>query len=251
MKAGWDETARLKWNVELGFFGAKGNLMRGLQREGRTLVASSQELEEQLKLTSGGAGILETDSIDCFIVYALGFGLEPLLRYNARFRAASRLGTSAHEKVLPDNDFDAAVSHLVENAIAFRIVRMLRRMVEKPIWLVPQPYPLTAIRTRENPEWPFWSEVGLYAPALRWTLDEHATRFARRMDVGLLQQPQQTVADEYFTSPEYRRPWTHKRLPGLRRFYRTPDFTHMNSRFGAVLLDVLFGAARADLTRQD
>lgn len=245
LKSGWDETGQKNWNADLSFFGARGNLMRRLKREGRTLVGATEELQEQLKLTSGGRDYIPVDEFEFFFVYALGFGLEPLLRHNARVRSDQHLGASAYEFVISQERFIEEVSKLVENSIAFRTIRMIRRMVDRPVVLVSQPLPVTAIRTRENPEWPFWSEVEEFARVLHPILEEHATRFARKFDVKILHQPDHTVTDGYFTSQEYRRPWTHKRLPGLKLLYRTPDFTHVNARFGASLVDMFMNAAGA------
>lgn len=77
LKLGWDAVAADHPGVTMAFFGAPGDRLAGLERQGGRLVATDPDLAKRVGFTSGGADAVEPGAHDAVLLAGLNFGLGP------------------------------------------------------------------------------------------------------------------------------------------------------------------------------
>ena len=91
LKLAWDRIGAEFPGVTLSFFGAPGDRLGGLERQGARLVAVDPDLAKRVGFTSGGATSVEPGAQDAVLLAGLNFGLGPGLAsgYSLAVQAAA------------------------------------------------------------------------------------------------------------------------------------------------------------------
>lgn len=187
-----------------------------------------------LDIRSGADSVIFTEEWDHFVIVGFGFSLIAMVESWKDYQPDEFPADLGGQLLTPDltaeyNDY------VVDNTQAGRLISKLREVTNKPISLVPAPLPAEWART----------ESGERLEAFHSFADESAESFVLRSfaqqkqrflakGVGVMTQPNDTVAGSMWTQTEY-----CLGQPGVedpKEFFNRRDFYHMNKKFGERLL---------------
>jgi hypothetical protein len=215
LKAGWAKlTEAERDGVEPTFFAATGAQLRHLVRDGACLRTRNSNLQNQLRVTSGGLAEVDPTAYDAFWIHALGFAQlqwpEPGGAHYSRgfLTALTVAGIKASQ--------------------AWRLHDLLRGLTPKPIHLTPNPLHSEQVAPAKKdavPEAPTPSDL---TPPLSASLSGATT---------LHFQPEITITRRYYTARVYSQDAVLLRAApgGGGEEAAATDFTHMNASYGALV----------------
>ncbi len=213
-KFGWDAVAAEYPAVEASFFGAIASVFANVAIEEGKLVPKSEAAKQSFRKTSGGRDVAVFADYDVVVLFALSFGLWPLLDYYDRFRWGDQNNS--------EGDYE-----LVSTGYLHEIVKGAARAIDghpvpgrNPQWRCARAEGLDLSRTDAVPIRPDVGTnaeigpIGVAASALRRAAQWHderslgdaysAARDALSGDDDVVfKQPAHTIAAQIFTLPEY------------------------------------------------
>jgi hypothetical protein len=182
---------------------------------------------------------VRVEDYDAFVVVGLMFSLVRQVERSVDFQRDTyrgpRPGQIASEAMYQhylDGLFDATKARLVMDT--------LRRVTDRPVWLVPQPLPLSWVRHRTGERFEVFGDLYACGEAERTLADfNRQVERVRQRGVQVLPQPVSTVVDGMFTRDEYG--LADPQDQSEESFYQRGDFYHMNADYGREQMQVLFG----------
>lgn len=213
IKKAWDTIEPNHGGVSITFFAARARMIARLTVNEGKLISPTQELADQMKLTSGGYQEIDPEEFDVFLVYGM---LGALNKYYGRYRLVSQAFLR-----------EALIEHTQNSNLASQVKNM-RSITLKPIFSA---LPPTRIVETDKPTKRMPKHIDVVA-----MLQENIfTSF----DCELLRQPSETLVDGRTTATKY--------LTGAQRLqnatrpdnhpHRTTDRTHMNAIYGKLWLE--------------
>lgn len=215
LKLAWDGLRAERRDLEVTFFAQRQGKILTLATEGRRLVPSSEEQRAQLEFTSGGLGVIDTRAYDAFLVYGL-FHRPPLTEDGSPYSRAVR---------------EAATLDRATRSNAYRMVRRLRRITRRPIFVGLSPL-------RANIE-------GAPLPPPLLPYSEECDLLDRQvfapLGARLVRQPPETVVDDRSTAVEFSPGSVKLDLGdlGVGARHGDRDDFHMNEAYGRLWLESL------------
>lgn len=192
------------------WFAARGRGLSHLALEGRTLVPKSENTASAITFTSGGARSVDIDAYDGFLLY--GF-VNAFVLESGRFYSRAVL--------------DCAINDLAKNALSYKLIRYLRAVTSKPIYVGHRP--LRAAPLRDVPQ-----DLCAYTSGLQM-LNE--TVYA---DVGavMLPQPLESIVNGNRTRIDFTKGSKRLDLGDTNdgELHGANDISHMNDDFGRMWL---------------
>lgn len=194
---------------------------------------------ERIPLDARRDTVVDVEAYDAFVVVGLMFALVRQVESSVGFQRDTYRGPTPgaiaseamYQKYL-DSLFDATKASLA--------LETLQESTDKPLWLIPQPLPLSWVRHRAGERFEVFGQLWSNGEADR-TLADFRRQVQRVEDRGIhvLAQPESTITDGMFTRDEF----------GLadpsdlseKSFYQRGDFYHMNKTFGGEQMRALGG----------
>lgn len=178
------------------------------------------------------------EDYDAFVVVGLMFSLIRQVEASVDFQRDTyrgpRRGQIASEAMYQhflDGLFDATKARLVMDT--------LQQATDRPVWLIPQPLPLSWVRNRTGERFEVFGDLHASGETERTLADFHRqVERVRERGVQVLPQPESTVEDEMFTRDEFG--LADPQDQSEKSFYRRGDFYHMNVDYGREQMQSLF-----------
>jgi hypothetical protein len=211
LKRAWDKLSLSHPAVELTFFAARGNHMRGLVVGGGKLFARTPELASFMAFTSGGISVIDPNAYDAMLVYALN--VTPVLPAKKGFYS---------RKVL-----DQALLDATRHSLSFQVLEKIRAATRIFVFVGHDPLPAAASSEETNDMHMYRSGIErlnreIYAP----------------MNAEMLAQPEETICYGRYTRPEFAADSVRLAVGAENDNEAHPadDIAHMNDAFGALWL---------------
>ena len=208
-QAGGDET------IQPTFFGARGNLMGGIESAGRALVAPAQRLKVAL-LATGGADHIDLDAYDVFCAYGMRLKIP---EFAAGYSSAVRR---------------AAVQQAFEQSTNAVVTRLLATMTTTPILIVADPLLSSGLRRSQ-----FDDALCAYddmIPMLEQVCDSVGARF--------VPQAPATLDGPIRTAQTFAQGSTRLDIGAGIEIHDGDEPAHMNAAYGKLMLADIFAAAK-------
>ncbi|GHD13321.1 hypothetical protein [Zhihengliuella salsuginis] len=181
--------------------------------------------------------VVDVEAYDAFVVVAFGISAISLVDAAQKYQRDTYRGWLP-QFILSEAMFREYLDAVMERTKGFRLLRLLRERTDKPIWLIPQPYPLAWAAEREGDKFARYADLRAAGEQGRVRADFEA-QLGRLAGIGvqIFHQPEETMEDTCFTRPEYG--LADPADAGEGSFYVRGDFYHMNKRFGEAVMDPL------------
>ena len=234
-----------RWpDLTIDYLGFRGSAAAETALDGTALSATTDETRAQMEKLNGTA-VFDLAGYDGYVLVALGF--KPLhtmtLARQARWLSLPSLLEAddlvgMHQTLISRAAARLTLTTRLAQSGTGHLARLLRQMSETPVLIVPQPW----LNQRGR-----WSRVPRFfghgrairqgdAPELAELFSEAAHEAVRAIGAKLLPQPQKTLLDDILTK--------HRFMLDKVVFVSTrdgakstPDVTHGNPAYGALVLD--------------
>ncbi len=189
--------------------------------------------------------LINVDDWDAFVIVGFGFSLIRLVEKWVEFQPDS-LGVDLGGHLLVPGFVDAYENECMDSTQAVRLMRRVRDMTGKPIYLVPAPFPAEWAGNREGEKFrPFRAiKASGEEPAAISAFERQLRRLPGRR-IKPIKQPQSTVTDLMWTDEAFALGQPSERSETS--FYARGDFYHMNKTFGEIYLREIVSVVVADL----
>lgn len=216
LKKAWDNFAEPPPDLRLTFFACRGRHLFWLTARDGCLSCDVPELKQILSFTSGGASEIRVSEYDQFLIY----GSEARPYFTSPTEVFSRAAVVQ------------SVNDSVGGTLAYHLLRQLRRLTDKPVYIGHCPLPgAPEVRSRQKP-----------------TTYVDGIAFVNRVFYGalhseLVPQPIETIVNGMATDPIYVRGATRLAVGDALDDLPQPvtDLSHMNGEFGELWLTRFFG----------
>lgn len=229
LNAGFAPERELRWD----FFVAQGDLMRNTELRDTVIIPTAEETRRRVAAIVGPQTEIETRDYHCFVLVGLGISLVDAVEALRGFQLLGVETPAEDLRWLSRPCYMHLIKSLLRASTALHIAKLLRRVTDKPIFLVPQPYPSEAILRMG-----WWSRVaasgalGLAMACYRQAVEA----IARELDCELLLQPESTLGRHSLTLESYA--VDSVRLSAdLAMKHPAEEPFHMNAAFGTVMLE--------------
>lgn len=204
-------------------------------------VRSGQDVArfERIPVDPRSGAEVRVEDYDAFVVVGLMFSLIRQVEASVDFQRDTyrgprpgQIASEAMYRRFLDGLFDATKARLVMDA--------LQQVTDRPVWLLPQPLPLSWVRDREGERFEVFGNLYASGEVERTLADfQHQVDRVRERGVHVLAQPGSTVTDRMFTRDEFG--LADPADQSEKSFYRRGDFYHMNADYGREQMRALFG----------
>ncbi len=174
--------------------------------------------------------VADVGSYDAFVLVGLMFSLVRQVESSVEFQRDTYRGPTPGA-IASEAMYQRYLDALYDATKATLVLDTLQQVTDKPLWLIPQPLPLSWVREREGARFEVFGALWDSGEAER-TLADFRRQVQRVEDrgIGVLPQPESTTVDGMFTRDEF----------GLadpadvseKSFYVRGDFYHMNREYG-------------------
>ncbi len=239
------DAAPQRWpGIEIAYLGFRGSAAAETRLKNGAICAASDETRDQMEKLNGTA-TFDVSGYDGYVLVGLGF--KPLhtltLARHARWPFLHSLFKTddlagMEQTMISRPAARAGLTARLARSGAGHLARLLRRITDAPVLMVPQPWLNQKAR---------WSRVPRFygngrairdgdAPELARLFTEAARAAARRIGVDYLPQPRRTMVDDILTRQRFMLD-KEIRVSTRNGAQSTPDVTHANPAFGALVLN--------------
>jgi hypothetical protein len=230
----WREVREAYPISSITFFAAP-SIIRGLQVNGRKIVANNINTQRYLHMSSGGVTDIIVDDFHEFVICGMGFGLRSLMKIYSSYRSEAMRIVEDRAPV-SDECFDASGAGLLGSSGAVGTLQMLRDLGAPKILLAPEPSPSSDI---------YGDDLGSPWREARANRDDLilSARYRRACDLAaagalVLAQPADTMQDGVTTLPNFSR-GSVGLAAGMSMEHGASDRFHMNADYGRCVLEQL------------
>lgn len=179
------------------------------------------------------------EDYDAFVVVGLMFSLIRQVEGSVDFQRDTYRGPRPGQ-IASEAMYQHYLDGLFDETKARLVMDTLQQVTDRPIWLVPQPLPLSWVRDRTGERFEVFGDLYAAGEADRTLADFHRqVERVRERGVQVLPQPESTIVDDMFTRSEFG--LADPQDQSEKSFYRRGDFYHMNVDFGREQMQSLFG----------
>lgn len=219
LKRVWDRISPEYPSVDIVFFGARGDRLKDLARDGRRLAPGTDLLRSALKFTSGGCEDIDLDAFDALLIY--GLGAHAFFRHKDLFFSSQALRR--------------AMEDMTRERLFFKILKLVEGAFDRPVFVGHGPL-LAASRGSGA------QNVDAYALGLELVNNVIFEPMGARM----ISQPLETIVNGWNTDKKYSQ--ASKRMAVGDQFddqlHPEDDIGHMNEDFGAAWLKKFLSESR-------
>lgn len=229
--------------LDLTFFARQGRGPEGVRLKGTEMFALHKALQQSLA-RMGMPDRVDLATFDGFVLVAMTasvFSMSGMVSSHA----VHGWGNNEDERPLMSRAaLEASLRTSIVDNIAHRMLRKIRRVSDKPVLLVPQPFPAEAA-IAPGTRFPALREIhdrGIGPQAVAALRNAHVDVFGDMAGVHLLTQPDDTVVQGFLTAEPFTRGAGRLNPEG-----RQPedDLLHANAAYGRHVLDQIAGAFEA------
>lgn len=181
--------------------------------------------------------VADVEAYDAFVVVGLMFSLVRQVESSVSFQRDTYRGPTPGA-IASEAMYQRFLDSLYDATKAVHVLDTLQEITDRPLWLIPQPLPLSWVRQRQGERFEVFGDLWSSGEAERTLADFR--RQVRRIEdrgIGVLPQPASTVVDEMFTRDEFG--LADPADDSEKSFYRRGDFYHMNKDFGRAQIEAL------------
>lgn len=254
LKTGWDEIRANHSDWDIVFFGAPNvgikERLDSVRPLGAKLVSDDKFTRQYFELTSEGKPEIDLTSYDCFLIQGAGIAITPMMRAIYLSFRSERHALPGGVALVSEACFSNAVKGTFLSSVAVRLANDISNVVDTPVYLMPGPYPSEGLLKAEHSSKEIWKKVIQSWQAI-YQADDHlilkeqyqeGLEAVRKEGIHLMDIPAELESIPCFTP--------HKYCSGGEwlqdgKYEVTPedDFFHMNSKYGAALLNAFFKRA--------
>lgn len=146
VRQGWDLLEPVRPGMSVEFFGSHAETLEGLDfQDGRSVIGDPVISETFAKL--GMRGSFHVEEFDAFVLVALQVSMFRAMSNGLTVQSFPSYGTSrAKTRTLVSEPlYHQLVTDRLQNTLAFRMAKRLRRWTNAPIHVIPQPNPSSEI----------------------------------------------------------------------------------------------------------
>ncbi|MEV7606236.1 hypothetical protein AB0N65_12425 [Paenarthrobacter sp. NPDC089322] len=209
-----------------------------------TILNQGQVLAEFDDIKCAFSSKVELSDYDVFVVFGMHYSFTALAKTYAQYRTSSQAGKrSAY--VLSDAAYTAMVDDLFQFSKAKRVIDVLNKNTDKPVYYAQQPLPLEWVLDRPEASLRFFRELADSndLPVLQ-DIYEEKLQDLERSGVRVLRQPAQTKSSLGFTLSQF----GHFKLDSISPDDAKPklDYVHMNATYGELVAQEILNANTVD-----
>lgn len=195
---------------------------------------------DRIPVDPKGGVEVDVADYDAFVVVGLMFSLVRQVEACVEFQRDTYRGPRPGQ-IVSEPMYQHFLDGLYDATKAVLVLDLLQRLTDRPVWLVPQPLPLSWVRHRTGERFEVFGDLHAAGEAER-TLQDFRRQVARVRErgVAVLDQPASTVVDRMFTRDEFG--LADPADESETSFYRRGDFYHMNAQYGREQMTALFQA---------
>jgi hypothetical protein len=237
LKLAWMARKPAANGLDVDMFGSLGESLEDTRVQNGRLVPTTSFVANYFKIT-GGANEIDLSRYSAFIVVGAGFAPARILGLYSRFRHAE-LNTN-EGRLLSQDCFAAAAAGLLRSSSAMHVASALRNATDKPVWMVPTPWPSELAVADPDPK----NAASLKLAVAHGDQEQLLATFERscetasKENIGVVHQPAETKASPILTQDVYSR-GSIKFTEKLDEAHDKTDYLHMNRQYGEMLLSKL------------
>ncbi|CAN5177451.1 hypothetical protein BH10PSE7_BH10PSE7_11520 [soil metagenome] len=233
LKLGWDDIAGEVQGVSATFFGAPAPHYLAFSVVDGNLVARGDAAKRHI-VTNANTGYVELGAYDGVILCGLNVSVNRLVLLYKTYRTDGQQGFEKAKYILSPDCYEKACNGLYENTYGMRLGHDIYNETGKPVWLMPQPFPSSAIVSSQKPN-PFQEVVKNGDDG--FILSQYNTILKRVAgdEVRVLEQPPETKTGPLLSDTRYSA-GSVRLTADLSRAHREDDHGHMNRKYGAIVL---------------
>lgn len=218
------------------FFGAPAGGLRWLKRlpKRQGLYTRKARIRRWIVRTSGGLDRIDYQDYDAFVVVGLNLRTHDALAWFGKYQTAEHHIDPAARLISEAAFRDMIRAHL-EASAAWRVMRLLANAGDKPVLVIPAPFPHPAIGKRRAHSWVARPDASAAVGWINQTVHDEYRKAVTAMGYRFAVQPPETVGSDNLTAEEFSRDAAN--LSG--RTYQERDVSHMNAEFGRIMLDLI------------
>ena len=237
VKLGWDQLASGHPGVQPRFFGSPRATLRELHWHGPVLVCRSEQVQRNLRMTSGGLDQIDLREFDAVLLCGLGFGLRQVAKLNLSHRHTGLAGQATAAHLVSRACFQAALRGQMEQTVAVRLGRLIREGCSLPLLLAPTPMPGEGLMQSQDEDIIRWWQPILEAGDEAALLADHEQACSTLVPpfTRILAQPPVTLASP-LTSRQIYQQGAARLAGGNNEPQPDGDVMHMNAAYGAEVL---------------
>ena len=232
---GWKALRADHPEIDMTFMGAPSNMLSDLVLEDGVLRPAGEPLRAFLATLPECAQEIVVADHDEFCLVGMGFGPHAVMRLYRECWPEDCADTADHRVPVSASLFrQIARAHLL-GTLAARLHRTVRSVSDRPIAVVPRPWPSEPAVTSPGP-YEAWHEARHLAEEA--VLSDHfaaAGELLKRDGITVFLQPPETLACPTLTRYDLSRGSVRFRS-GFKIAHPDTDFDHMNADFGISLL---------------
>jgi len=238
-------------NSHLGHAGrAVRSLLRGTGHEADLFVERSYGTEPltvrgadreqrlpRIPLDPRGNTVVDMEAYDAFVVVGLMFALIRQVERSVEFQRDSYRGPRPGQ-IASEEMYQHYLDALFDATKATQVLDTLTAATDRPVWLVPQPLPLSWVRDRPGERFEVFGSLWQAGEADRTLGDfDRQVRRVEERGINVLRQPESTVVDRMFTHDRFG--LADPADTSEKSFYTRGDFYHMNVDYGREVMGAL------------
>jgi len=203
LKQAWTNRApAVSTEFSVTFFSAQNRLMTCLERKGRALVPTDDELAQKLEFTSEGKRSIEVDDYDAFVFVGSGFCVD-LLKFWTESGSTDGLRHGAVQNLVSRACFEAVVEAVLTKSLLADLVREISAITSAPVIVASAPFPSERILDDDA----FKDDARFRDPAFLAPLvacsTRAAERVAKRLNTEIIWQEESTIGLPGFTASAF------------------------------------------------
>jgi hypothetical protein len=248
LKLAWDRIGNQFDDIELRFFGSYSDSLKELRVKERHLVAQSKRVRMNMVMTSGGLSKIAIDDYDIFVLHALGFSFNRLIKwFLLRSSEANEISIANPYRAETRQPSFEDIKTLLDQTACCRLAKKLAPF-NKPVMISPEPFFSEQVTQTPIEKWAPWHHLLDEQGHPKPDLDRLLSLWNQaRLAYAFLAQPADTIVSGSFTKVEY-----CARSIRLSRDMATEhppdDYSHMNAAYGAAVIKGLVAWCRTVAT---
>lgn len=226
IKSAWDQIEHEVPDLKFTFFASRSRYMEYLRAKQGKLVPTQPSTESSMKFTSGGKTVIDPAEYDAFLLYGL----------------RSRPYMPDRKQHYSEEVHKAAYFDLKRKQALPKIVKLFRRVTDKPIFVSLHPLPISDKTANQGR---MFKDEGEYDYDFGATLA--ARFFKEEFNATLIKQPAETIENNQYTADIYVKDAEKLQIgkEGDSTIYGEEDMIHMNSDYGKLWFKNLIPEALA------
>ncbi|MBM3211026.1 hypothetical protein FJZ33_02325 [Candidatus Poribacteria bacterium] len=212
---------------EVTFYAGPSASMADLAVRDGNLIPTSEKLSRMLSYTSGGNPFIDFKSADIIVIHGLSLSISVCSRILDKNTIEG--GQSQSLNYITLACLSQAIADNLQRRLAIHVLKMVRQVTNKPIFLSQTPFPDARINNLKDKRWDFLKLD--YKEGLYHAFNDGIKITSNKYGVKSIPQPECTLVDHIYTDSMF-----SKDSQGLAGgIHDESDFGHMNQHYGSLV----------------